>query len=144
LVFPDAFADRSGTTELERKSGFLCVIWEESTLRRPDVTDPPELRAERRAAGPEDGAEEVEAMPAGGGAEGAGGPPEAGCDTEVKAPEGTDVGAAGPCTNQPGQDRRMKWYTFGFQTTPVVCHCLTYACNASSRALNILIHSRGA
>lgn len=75
VAFPSGgplFAE-SGTTPLDRSSGFLCVIWDESTLRSPDVADPPRFSSESRAAaepGPA-GANEGESAGGGGGGGGA-------------------------------------------------------------------------
>lgn len=88
----------SGTTLLDRRSGFLWVIWDESTFFRPDVTDPPLLSAARRAVGPF-----AVGAPEWGGAEVAGGP--AGAEDEGPADAVNIVGAAGPCT---AQQRREK------------------------------------
>ena len=67
----------SETILLVRKSGFLCVIWEESTLRKPDVTEPPLFRAANSAASPPaataGATDELDAKSAGGGGGGRGG-----------------------------------------------------------------------
>ena len=39
----------SGTVELERSAGFLCVIWLLSTFFRPEVTDSPRLSCSKTA-----------------------------------------------------------------------------------------------
>lgn len=51
-LFPRTDASRSGTVELARNEGFLCVISDLSTLRRPAVTDSPLLSSEKTALSP--------------------------------------------------------------------------------------------
>ena len=93
--FPTAggsFFCESGTTDELLNSGFLWVIWDGSTFLRPEVTDPPLLRAARRAPAP---AAPPAAAPAALGAEddsvaGGGGAGAAGVE------EGTEDGAGSP------------------------------------------------
>jgi hypothetical protein len=63
----------AGTTEDPRKEGFLWVISDLSTCRRPAVTAVPLLRSAITAAAPEAGATGCAATPAGGGGGGGGG-----------------------------------------------------------------------
>lgn len=114
--------DESGTVLPARNDGFLCVICEGSTLRSPEVTAPPLFKSARRAAagdGP-DAAGVGASVAGGGGGGGGGGPPADGAGAALVPADGMELGAAGP---------------FGFHVTPVVCHCLTYFCNASSRTV---------
>lgn len=92
----------STTAACERSSGFLCVICDGSTLRRPEVTEPPRFRATWRAAAPPVPAaavpEESLAKSEGGAGGGGGGPEEAaGAEDE----EGIEDGAGGPCWDKP-------------------------------------------
>jgi hypothetical protein len=75
----------SGTTDELLNSGFLWVIWDGSTFLRPEVTDPPLLRAARRAPAPA-------ALPAAAAALGADDESEGGGGGGGAAAEGVDEG----------------------------------------------------
>lgn len=66
----------AGTTLDARSSGFLCVISDLSTLRRPFVTSSPRLSSAKTAPMPPEGAA-AGAAPDGGGGGGGGGAPAA-------------------------------------------------------------------
>lgn len=83
----------SGTTLVDRSSGFLWVICEASTFFNPEVTDPPLFNSANRAACPPAGAL-IEVGAAAGGGGGGGGPPAAGAGVDE---EGKEAGAEGPC-----------------------------------------------
>ena len=86
-LLPRAGAPPSGTVELARSDGFLCVISDFSTFRRPLVTPSPWLSSEKTAPKPPAGAASgafsslilrTGGGPGGGGGGGGGGPPAAG------------------------------------------------------------------
>lgn len=84
-----AFFASSGRVRAGRSAGFLCVIWELSTFRNPEVTAPPRFRSAKRAAVPEAGGTEATGAEAEGGGGGGGG----GADDGVS---GMDEGAGEP------------------------------------------------
>lgn len=128
LAVSRAVAWLSATVELARKEGFLCVISDLSTLRRPLVTASPLFSSEKTAPKPPGvggaGADSVLMSKTGGGPGGGGGggggggaPPAAGegagARVEAGAPEERDL-----TTSWAG-------WPLGFQGTPVGEYCFT-------------------
>lgn len=83
------FFPLSGTMLAERSEGFLCVIWELSTFRNPEVAAPPRFKSAKRAAAPEAAGVEAACAELEGGGGGGGG-----ADADVL---GIEEGAGEPC-----------------------------------------------
>ena len=123
----------AGTTLDARSSGFLCVISDLSTFRRPFVTSSPRLSSAKTAPMPPEGAA-AGAAPDGGGGGGGGGAPAA---PVFLLPNGTpyrtherDTYLLSPVV-----------HTLGFQTNPVVWNSMTYLRSSSNNPNHALTHS---
>lgn len=97
-----AFFERSGTGAAPLSSGFLWVICDGSTFFKPEVTAPPRLSSESRAAAPPappaaaPAALGADWKSAGGGGGGGGGPPAPAGAEGAEPEEGTEEGAGSP------------------------------------------------